>query len=208
MDMQPIEETSMQRELGYQELRNADYLVSSDKVNLFLTSRGRKPAALLEFWLPRGDFKENDEFFERQIAGGREVLMKLGMPYVEEHSFEDDDRYMMKEWHVFNVGKDEEHLQALLAAKELSAGEGQSGSDAIGNALGYPITAVEAHVNGRSLSQSDYEAYKILEDPAWPFCVFGLSKDHWKEEMEFVRQQAEFIRAEDSRLYDAIVGES
>lgn len=204
MDQDTTGEGLKHPEKGYEYLRQATYL-GRDRASLFLTAKGKKPAAILELFCMAGDGQGKDELGE-DILDCRDILKDLELPYQEEDSIDEDDGVTMTlQRHLFLVGKDNESLEELVAARNADPAENyQSFGRRLGKALGYPETAIEADSSMSTLPISEYPQ-ELLNDPAWRFCVFGLSRDHWKDEMDFVREQANFIKQEDPELYEAIV---
>lgn len=190
-------------EKGFEELRNAYYL-GRDRASLFLTAKGIKPASILELWRLVGRPGEEYHEFDDEIKDCKDMLNHLGLPYSEEHSIDEDDGITMTcENHLFMVGSDKKSLDALLTAHNADRDDYGTFGTNLGTALGYPTTAIEASATQTAMKPEEY-LQEIFEDPAWPFCIFALSKEHWREEMDVVRQQAEFIEIEDPQLYDSL----
>lgn len=68
-------------------------------------------------------------------------------------------------------------LKKSLQLKEAFAKKDQF---LIGQALGYPATAVQAFIRGKSLP---IDFPDVKRHPAWPFLNFRLSADHWLAEL-------------------------
>lgn len=188
-------------ERGYESLREATYL-GRDRASLFLTAKGKKPGTILEIAYP----VENTDGLAEDTEDCRGMLENLGVPFQEEEIIDEDDgEYMACHRQLFMVGKDQDSLNELVAARNDNMDDYPNFGRRLGRALGYPATAIEADATRTALHPNDYPP-EIFTDPAWPFCIFALSRDHWKQEMDFVRVQAEFIKKEDPALYDQIAG--
>lgn len=202
MDSEPLEQVLKQPERGYEALREA-YFLGRDRASLFLTAKGKKPGTILELVSMVGDKDGADEMAE-EVEECRSILEDLDLPYHEDESTDEDDGATMTlQRHLFIVGKDEDSFRELLDAEHADSCDYASFGRRLGRALGYPETAVEADATKTTLHPNQYPS-EIFTDPAWPFCVFAFSREHWREEMEFVREQANFINQEDPKLYEAI----
>jgi len=177
-------------------LREADFIASKNKVGIFLLAERLKPACSVELLFQPGHATYTEEDYTWNLQTLSFLLDDLGLPYVVEQS--EDEYYETTE---FSIGKDEESLQALLDADQ--AAERAARDRKRGMAFGYPRTAIEAMVAGRVLLSGQYPE-ELSEDVAIKFVPFLLSRDHWKEELEEVRKQAETIRQKDPLLYQQI----
>jgi len=199
MDEEIMDANPKLPEVGYESLRVAVYL-GQDRASLFLTAKGLKPATILELVFEPGhqEYTEND--YSADINNCEQMLRDLGLPYEPEHYNDDEDL----ERHIFLVGKDQQSLKDLATAERADNSDYYSYGMALGKALGYPETAIIADATKSAMPISEYPP-ELLNDPSRKFCVFALSREHWQEEMEVVKQQAEFIKKEDPSLYNAIL---
>lgn len=189
-------------ERGISELREADYI--DDKVSLFLTAKGIKPASLIQMLLPLNSTQNQITMFESNLARFQQMLVGLGLPF--EAGYSDDMEYE-KEFQVevyeFFVGRDQESLNALLTAFDADRDDYETFSTNFGRALGYPKTSVKAHATHSGMRLDEYPS-EVKNNPALRFCNITLSNGHWREEMEYVRKNAEFIKKEDPQLYASL----
>ncbi len=200
MDQESTHERPPQPEEGYEALRDADYL-GRDRASLFLTAKGVKPGCILELLFESGHEEYTEEEYEEHINDCRQIIEDLGLPFDTEHVNEEDDF----ERYLFFVGKDKESLETLITAREGDMYKDYpSFGTALGKALGYPETAIAADATRTALPIADYPA-ELKNDPALAFAVFAFSRDHWRKELDFVREQANFIKKEDPQLYNTMV---
>ncbi len=161
-----------------------------DRANLALVVQGKKPASILEFQFPVHEESGRDDI-QYDISLIEQTLDTLCIPYEKRET--SDNEHMFIE---ICVGKDQEHLHALLDA----------GSDPrpLGRALGYPDTAADAHAMGGCIDLASLPK-EVRDDDAMAFLNFRLSRGHWQEELKEVKKRAEVIRMTTPELYEKIV---
>jgi hypothetical protein len=107
------------------------------------------------------------------------------------------------------ISKNKELLDTVTGLDDMH-GENPLESDRqFGILMGYPKTAVEAFCSGNreNLLPLNFELppeYRDLEK----FVQFRLSRDHWQEELEFVRGWLDEVRWRAPKLFARITGES
>jgi hypothetical protein len=172
-----------------------------DAANLILVTEGLKPATGISlFYYKEGEKEYSEEDFYLDIQGVYNLLEELGLPY--DHAIEKATEEYPYDIAFFEVGKDEEALQQLHEANnEQTAVEKHM---KLGKAYGYPETMIEAYTTGRLMKKNELPE-DLKNDPVVKFVNFYLSKDHWEEELEWVRGQMEVIRRKAPKLYEEIV---
>ncbi len=179
----------------------AIYCLSSQaKAYLLLVAAGIKPATECEFgYTPGGQIYTERDFLE-DVNDVTTLIRKLGVPYEYQRKENEEIQYA-----TFNVGKDRQHLVALLkATNPHDPIEPDEYQRALGLAFGFPSSAIEAFLQRKILSdrKSKLLVHRYPELRFLPFCP---SAEHWREELEQTRRQINFIREAAPQLYADIV---
>lgn len=78
-----------------------------------------------------------------------------------------------------------------------------------GSIVGYPKTATEALQTDKMFQFRNElppeEVAKLRAEGVAPFFRFIPSRDHWEDELEFVRQQQKLIREKAPKLYEEVI---
>lgn len=121
-------------------------------------------------------------------GGIRMIIELLHLPYVIENK------------QIF-VGKDIESFEALRDATKIE--KKPEYILTLGKALGYPTTAVEGFINNELIERDelpdDIKNQRILN-----LIDFRLSKSHWREELDMVREQAGSIKDLVPDIYEQV----
>ena len=105
----------------------------------------------------------------------------------------------------FSIGKNKEALSLLVDAdKEV---DDKMKSERVAEALDIPKTAIQAWSVGK-IKDPETLPGDIKESDYYHFIDFALSEDHWKEELEVVRDRAEKIRQIVPWLYESTISSS
>jgi len=133
-----------------------------DQLALTLVFKGEKPAAML-----------NGNVF---TFG---VIKMLGLPFSA--NFETKPGAL-----PILIAKNQETLDVLLQIEKIE--DGVTHDIELGKVLGYPDTSIEAFSNGQTLRFEDVPAY-VHESGILEFVTFAFSREHWKEELEILKDQ-------------------
>ncbi len=71
--------------------------------------------------------------------------------------------------------------------------------------VGYPITAVDAFLGNQPRIEHEDLPKEIQSSEYFHFLEFVLSKDHWQEEIETVKRQAEIVQKVAPAFYQNII---
>lgn len=175
-----------------------DFLTHGDVINIVLMYHERKPASIVElpYGISEDEAKADADEWQRSSREVEEILAALSLPFVPFH----DDEFPDYPPSHYYVCKDQEHLDRLLEFRKKYDPEG------IGLALGYPKTATEADAKGTRLPVEQVPD-ELRKSDEFKLLNFRLSADHWQEEMEQVRQNAQFIQKHYPSFYQKIVSE-
>ena len=182
-----------------------------DKINFLLTKGGLKPASIIELPIRLQTQEEVKEFFkENEIDEIIELVKKSGLEChigekrIAEGSYRTKDepeieRHSKGEHRDIFIASSKEKLDALINSWYTEDQE------AIGKALGFPTTAVEAFVGKREAWFDENIPNEIRESDAVTFLTPTLSKDNWQEEMKEGDKRARFIKKNSPKIYAEIM---
>lgn len=187
----------------------------NQKGELLLVEGGIKPATLLDFdvriWQegeePSVLKTEEDvkKFFE---TIGQMNILSQEIPRgirVEEQEQKNRGEKRWRKIKVYHdrtgalVGSTGENLNRLVEA--IASGD----HEAIGKALGYPPTAVEAFAGKRAKLDLKKVPKEILLGSGMTFITPTLSQDNWENEIKTGEEYAQFLKKESPELYKLIM---
>lgn len=184
-------------------------LMPNYKYSLLLVAAGLRPGAWLNInsktWInneePQSAAKEDVDLIVAAIKAS-ELKYSITRTTLDDHLDEEHpekNRYM--EITYFLVAKDNVSLQRLIDSTGLSVNARPKLLDKeLGLALGYPMTAVEAYVNGEKARFLDLPLKVQLEEPA-QFILMALSEAHWEEELVVSGAWAEKVKELSPQIY-------
>lgn len=219
-DTSNIEATELteQERIFIKELEKSNTLADTHKIDLLLAWRKRKPISIIEFMIPSsvGKDKTQREETERrksEVKNTYALIRSMGLtvemqePYILTH---DDDE---KTYHHFPITVASSKSKAQRFTTLLSKKEDSMAIKAQGIMLGYPATASAAYAAWRENPELENEL--VLDKQVLPseirgqeymaFLQFRLSRDHWEQELETVKQWADTIRSISPTLYAATI---
>lgn len=176
-------------------LEGVGSLSGIDKMNMLLVAEGLKPASLVEMYFEAGHNEYTEADYERDIELTQQVLGRLGLITKVEMNTDPVSRQA-----IVMMAKDTGQLMELEKARNGSRDEGA----ALGTALGFPKTAVDAFVQGKDKMLTEIPT-EIKDDPARKFVGFVMSKDHWREEIEIGKRNAGLVKKIAPKLYDEVL---
>lgn len=152
------------------------------------------------------DVIESDEHRKKlEIETGEEyrtiseLLNKLELPFHGEPPKEDNGIYGFS----LLIGKDEENLAKVIKA-DITKNDKEFGA-----LMGYPKTAVDAYRTGNAFDLraelSGAELGKLEQEEVLAFLEFMPSKQHWQEELDYVRAMQKTLKEKSPRLYHEII---
>lgn len=195
-ELEPIDKDVLRRLEDFDESQ----ISPQEKAEILLVAQGIKPACIfsLEYLVGAEDYTGYaQEAFEWAHASTAFMLEDFGLPYHEEQTHDEHSRYV-----GFLIGTDLEHLKKLTDVASVDADSKDKA--AIGKALGYPQTAIEAFVKGDSIGISDLPG-AVRNSDAVKFLSFGLSRDHWKGELAQVSKQAQVVKKVSPAIYQQVI---
>ncbi|HRY82989.1 MAG TPA: hypothetical protein P5099_03870 [Candidatus Moranbacteria bacterium] len=193
------------------ELIEKSKLKIDDKVNFILTKGGLKPASVIELPTKLQTQEETKEFFkEDDIKEIINLVKKSGLEYYIGKKEIVEGTYRTKnEPEVEKYSKGEQLNIFISNSKEnldlLTKSWGTTDQEAIGKALGFPPTAVEAFVGKRETWFDEDIPDEIREGEAVIFLTPALSKDNWEEEIKEGKKRAEFVKRNSPEIYNTII---
>lgn len=176
------------------------WLTPLDKADIFLVYSGEKPATQQSFstW---EDYDPDYSYHSYRLItkGVKQAVKSIGLPFFVLRS--DGNTTLI-------IGNSIQSADKLLKANIKSALNSPEYYKALGLALGYPKTAVEAFARRFDGDDQTVHARAIPElqdDEVKNFIGFRLSSFHWRDEVEQVRKQAEVLRRRAPLLYREVV---
>lgn len=183
---------------------------TTDKINLLLVAAGLKPASDIRFIIKEEDGMTGKEFKLNQsdIDKTLDLIRRTGLFFTTEKRTEEikwkkgaKKKVTQNEELEILIGHTQEDLDALVTTWR--------GNDdkALGTALGFPETAVEAFEDRKKWAD-DNEIVKELsqeEIELMKFKLFRLSADNWREELSKIKPRADFIKRVSPKLYDKLM---
>ena len=178
------------------------------KMNLLLTVAGEKPA----FYEPgfidykevnNKELEEKRENIEERMDRALSLLEKLELPTITgKDKIIDEGEEIGEEYWIIG-GKDKKSLERLKEIHEQEAPD----LEELGKAFGFPETAARAFSKGQDFLAPVEEVDQRLENEEEGlsnFLNFRLSKDHFDEELEFVKRRKKLIKKISPDLYKEI----
>lgn len=180
------------------QIEQLDSIPDIEKVHILLIANGKKPAGIVDLYFEPGHEEYSEEDYQHDIQALRSILEELEMTcHVETSTGE------LPHATTFTIAKDSEHLDSLEKARQLKDEEGDI---AVGRALGYPETAVQALAKGKAFVLTEIPE-SVSDNVAVKFLGFRMSRDQWQEEIEVGRQRAQAIKEIAPSLYDKIISQ-
>jgi len=182
-------------------------LDSDKKLDLIMLSLDRKKAAFLLNCKITETEREKEEVirdFTEELEEIKKTLTELGYHYNED-GVKIEDEVIIR--FSVAVSKEEEDLAQLIDADK------QGNNKEIGLLLGYPATAVDSYNSEKALDSEHFfqidlpedERKQIRKSGVLKFLGFQPSKEHWREELEEVRESQALIKEKAPNLYEAIM---
>ena len=200
-------DASEKQRRAIERLERMDDLGPSEKAAILCVMASMRPALFMtQEHAPKHD---RDGTFHEEIDRISKVARSLGLavevvrdptPVTWE-----EERHEIEYFYTdINIAKDEEALRALMAAHALHGQDEVAWDRAMGSALGYPATAIQAYEQKNFLRPDDIPE-EIRDRPLMKFVPFSLSPDHWREELETVRPWAEAVKRLSPRIYAEVI---
>jgi hypothetical protein len=182
-------------------------LTNQDKMNILLVFKGLKPATILEFVAPAHDEHANIEIAE-YVQGLCELLQSqnfLVHKDCEDENANSGEEGFARDFNHYSVytAKTPENLSMLV---ESDTEEDRKTKDyKRGKVLGYPDTAIHAWIDGNILKDVQELPEDVRDSGVLKFVNFRLSRDHWRDELEQVSNEALTVKEMSPALYDDIL---
>jgi len=193
------EEYSERRRL---EILEQSKLEAGKKLDLALLILKRKQAAQLGNYDVIEPDKHKEQIaqeFQKEFFAIEELLKELGVSYRANPLHEDRGIYGFS----FLVAEKEENLEKVIEA-------GKSRDDkTFGALMGYPKTAVDAYNTEQAFDYEEElpkdELEQLRQDGVLPFINFMPSREHWKEELNYAKENQKLIKERIPLLYAELV---
>lgn len=204
-------------------------LLDEDKVNLLLVWRGLKLATNINFifkeWAPGSPEPVLSSKRKKiRIEELLQLLGKIGLSAVAEKEFRLEPEFIVENNNRGILNGMESQMifvsPSLETAEELAENwpkeEGDLEGKNLGRLFGFPQTAIEAYVKYAKDGFQDKNEFmmkrseipeEIRNKDYFAFVGFGLSKEHWQEELETAKKWAAEIQKLSPTLYAEIVRE-
>lgn len=193
VDSKPEQLRDIFSEIEYEEI-----ITDVDRAAIVLTFEGIKPVSEVSLYR---EFAQNPEEFEDHKKRILDNLSKLGLFWKEEKESQGEDFLIS-----FLIAKKKEDLDRM---NELITRGNEPTSQyylEVGKLFGYPDTAVNEFSESDNLlfdemDQLDAEGQLILRH----FINLRLSKKHWKEELEVIKNNCLLIKKHMPSFYERVV---
>jgi hypothetical protein len=189
--MENPEQSSERLRSATEKLKSMYRLSKQSVANILFVSQGLKPTTEAEMLFKENTKGDPREEFEANIEELKQVLSDLNLVFEERRGHDDDvDMESIR----FLIAQNEDMKEELLKAADMPFSKERD--RAIGKVYGIPETAIDAFIKGR-----DYVAGREdIPEEIWNskeirIASFLPSKDHWREELEQVREKMRKIDA-------------
>jgi len=197
-------------ELAPETVREVEGLKISehDKVAVLLTIGGLKPASKIEI-LHDGDtapeVRETVSFAQKaglkfevkdRKFSPKRGLGSMGLTSILISGNQD----VLK-----SLSQAEDHLAEWAESDKRILADRRNADGAVGKALGFPRTAIEAFVGKRKVLDPKELPVEFRKSEARRFCGFSLSEDNWQEEIKQGQTYADFIRRVSPIIYQEYI---
>jgi len=178
-----------------------------DKINLLLVKGGVKSAASISFDVKiSGDGMKTEVFAtEVQAQEVKDLVESSGLFFKKREDAEfkqfeprpdGSEKYYDQEHVSYFVSETEKGLKKLLEAQK------SGNSKLLGRAYGFAPTAISAWTNEKNrINRSDLpDEYRNSDAAA--FTPGALSKEHWRDELAYYQERADFIQRISPALFN------
>jgi hypothetical protein len=172
---------------------------SSEALDLVLVSEGVKPTASATLW-KNGTPEEQ---FQAQIDEIAPILIARGLPCDLVRGSMAGRSGTPVEYAIFELGRTNEELQRLSDASEIK--DLDERRRALGAAYGYPETALSVKPEERMQWYDFPDDMVFRKELHLP--TFFMSKEHWPEEIQTVKEWAKVAKEACPNLYEWITSE-
>jgi hypothetical protein len=179
-----------------------------DRIEILLVKAQAKPASDIEFYSKDwGQFERSKKLDKKKIRAVIDGLNKLGLPcypkkYKNQNEIMKRDKgretgpYERERMDIV-YGKDQKSLDALMIAED-----GKN----MGEAYGFPRTAIEAYLGEREVIKREDLPRWIRRLEFFPFVTFSvLSVNNWMEELKIAERWALTVKRNSPKLYNEYV---
>jgi len=205
-------ENSENKEIKEREVKlieEAD-LDTGKRLDLVLLALDRKKVAFLgnhEIVEGKKNKEEIIEEFTEELKKIESLLKKLDYPYSIENNINDE---VISGFSV-SISKNNTYLSEFIKADK------DKDDKKMGFLLGYPPSAVEAYNSDRAFGKnitfegfikkklSPQEIDNLRTGKTLEFINFQPSKEHWREELEYVKENQKLVRNNSPNLYEEII---
>jgi hypothetical protein len=173
---------------------------TEEGLDLVLVSEGVKPAASATLWK---DTQGSEDDFQAQIDETVPTLMARGLPCDLERGSMEGRSGTPIEYAIFYIGRSNEELQRLSDASEIK--DLDERRRALGAAYGYPETALSVKPEERMQWYDFPDDMVFRKELHLP--TFFMSKEHWPEEIQTVKEWAKVAKEACPNLYEWVTSE-
>lgn len=176
-----------------------------NKLGLYLVYLGLKPTAMCFVFSPVWKKGEKPTSIPKEKIDTMTNLLDSSGCAWERLDLTDNPGALMRRMSVFLVGKNEETLSSIKRAwTELNMNNRPIDDRALGLALGYPKTAVDAFGTENAVSASELpEEYSASETVTFELFIF--SKTNYKKEFELVESWSKAVARNNSEFHKAVI---
>jgi len=201
-------EISKQKEMSpetIEKLENSG-LKPFDKISIILAKGGFKKATEIEFetdgWKAGEDEKHLDGNLLEEFDN---FLIEAGLNFEKTKSIEkarytypnEEERNVERAAYIY--GNSRGDIQKLKKAME------ENDEDLMGKMFGFPQTAIDAFKKGEIIDDNDLPK-EIKEEDYFKFATsFKMSKEHWREELGYIKKWADFVKEKSPKIYEEYV---
>jgi hypothetical protein len=172
-------------------LKSIYRISKQDVVNILLVSQGLKPTTEAQMLFKENTKSDPREEFERNVQELEQALSDLGLTYDEQHGHDDDTD--MESVHFF-IAKNEDMKNELVKIADMPVGYARDRE--IAKMYGFPESAVDAFTHKKGeIARSEDLPEEMWNSRERRFASFLPSKEHWREELDTVREKIQKIEA-------------
>ncbi len=183
-------------------------LTVDEKLNILLTKAGLKPASEILLVITsemEGEITEhmNKDNIQQalNIIQESRLPFKLGEKEIIKESYRTKkepkiEKFYQREQMKILIGHSKNDLDFLIKATKIKS------SELLGEAYGFPKTAIEAFLGKKEKLDFSILSKEIRESDPVLFSTSTLSRDNWQEEIKQGQQYADFIKKISPRIYE------
>jgi hypothetical protein len=189
--MENPEHSSEKLRSAAEKLKSFYWMARQDVVNILFVTEGLKPTARAEMLFKDNTPSYTRDEFEENIKTLETIFADLGLVFEKIQGFEEETNM---ESVSFFIAQNETTKEEILKATAID--DQRERQEAMGRGFGIPQTAIDAFQKGKGYvaTRGDLPE-EIWNSKEMRLASFLPSKDHWREELETIREKVQRIEA-------------